>query len=325
MGGEFSEKFDYSSVQPWHSRWPLVTFQRHAYSLEFGMKFYFLAIRMKSGWSCLRYLWVLWRNWLGLEAMWPFSNNSWISKLITLSPSDWWVLCFLFNALSVSCEMWCQTLSLVGRGGYLYPLAEKLSQTPLGPFKSHNAIDRFFLGGMSSIRGFEERGAGPRAGGISTMKMELESKKTLEKMRKILSFFVERDDWEFITEHSLGGDLIAEFSGSLTSSLPAPFPEFIKTHLFVDAGSTGGMLCVNAKQRPFFYTERGRLEREKILTTFWTDNWEELKQGVRVGAGGGVVITGLGCRIEVNLINRITHWSFDRFRGYEVRFTPDMN
>ncbi len=43
-----------------------------------------------------------------------------------------------------------------------------------------------------------------------------------------------------------------------------------------------------------------------------------------MGAGGGVVITGLGCRIEVNLINRITQWSFDRFRGYEVRFTPDM-
>jgi hypothetical protein len=42
------------------------------------------------------------------------------------------------------------------------------------------------------------------------------------------------------SEHSLGGDVIAEFSASLTSSLPSPFPDFIKTHVFFDAGSTGG-------------------------------------------------------------------------------------
>ena len=58
-----------------------------------------------------------------------------------------------------------QTFGLVGRGGYILPLAERLSDAPFAPYKSHNALDRFFLGGMNSLRGFEERGAGPRAGG----------------------------------------------------------------------------------------------------------------------------------------------------------------
>uniref|UniRef100_A0A7S4JZA9 Bacterial surface antigen (D15) domain-containing protein n=1 Tax=Paramoeba aestuarina TaxID=180227 RepID=A0A7S4JZA9_9EUKA len=126
--------------------------------------------------------------------------------------------------------------------------------------RNESCLDRFYLGGMNSTRGFLNRGAGPREKG-----------------------------------NALGGRYMLESYSGLTVPLPEPFPGFVQLHGFIDAGAVA-------------------------------DHHERLRDQLRLVGGGGLVVTGMGCRIEVNLVHNFNPLGFknDQFRGYELRFSPSF-
>ena len=68
-----------------------------------------------------------------------------------------WLCCHL-----LCCGLWVALLSLSCRS--LFTLSHtKYTPQPLSPPPGVRTIDRFFLGGPTSLRGFQERGVGPRA------------------------------------------------------------------------------------------------------------------------------------------------------------------
>ncbi|CAD7703068.1 unnamed protein product [Ostreobium quekettii] len=184
----------------------------------------------------------------------------------------------MFSAASLSLELTTGLLLPVGQG-YLN------RKTGVG--------DRFFLGGIGSLRGFEARGVGP----------------TDARRRQTAQPSHDSDHVGAQPRDALGGDLLCSVSAAVNFDLPHSSLQWlgIYGHAFFNAGNTM-LLCGSG--RP-------------LKTSL-----KDFGSSFRTSAGAGLVFPTVFGTFELNYVVPLTFSNFDRVKhGMQMGFasTPFLN
>ncbi|CAD7697482.1 unnamed protein product [Ostreobium quekettii] len=153
--------------------------------------------------------------------------------------------------------------------------------------------DRFFLGGVGSLRGFEARGVGP----------------TDARRRRTEQPSHDADHVGAQARDALGGDLLCSASAAVNFDLPHSSLQWLGVygHAFFNAGNTMLLCC------------SGRPLRSSL---------QEFGASFRSSAGAGLVFPTVFGTFELNYVVPLTFSNFDRVKhGMQMGFasTPFLN